>query len=250
MKLRFIVALAALLLVGVVSSSNAQDILPRDNGIMNYHNSPDYRETESHPLRIVAYMLHPVGWALREGVFRPWSAFVAETKLTRSVFGYRDPFDYRDTFCFKDEGIPDCNTLLSYSFVDGDNEVNDVAVLGDDNQLTQVYLPDVAFSFDKSSLTALGQGRVRQIAALLAADPELVVSIQGHTDAKGSVEYNQKLGERRASRVYKELVELGIDPSRLSKESFGKSKPIFSENTDWADAVNRRVHIVVAEPKG
>jgi len=75
---------------GLVS---AQDLLPADNGLASYHSSPRYRESESHPLRVAAYVLHPIGWLAREVVFRPFSYFASSTETTRSVFGYREPFD-------------------------------------------------------------------------------------------------------------------------------------------------------------
>ena len=76
----------------------------------------------------------------------------------------------------------------------------------------QIFFPDVAFDFDDGSLNALGRGRVRQIAQLLASVPSLKVVVEGHTDAKGTDEYNQRLGEKRAQAVISELSELGIDP--------------------------------------
>ena len=69
----------------------AQEVLPYDNGLEDYHPTPRYRESESHPLRIVAYALHPIGWVLREVIFRPLSYFASSTPETRSVMGYREP---------------------------------------------------------------------------------------------------------------------------------------------------------------
>ena len=60
---------------------SAQDQLPYDNGLATYHTAPRYRESESHPLRIVAYALHPIGWALREGVFRPLDGATIRSQL-------------------------------------------------------------------------------------------------------------------------------------------------------------------------
>ena len=101
------------------------------------------------------------------------------------------------------------------------------------------------FEFDKSNLTDLGRGRVRQIAQLLGSVPSLTVVVEGHADYKGTDEYNMSLGERRAQAVVDELAGLGIDPARLSGISYGESKPIFTEEEDWARAVNRRVQFSV-----
>jgi outer membrane protein OmpA-like peptidoglycan-associated protein len=204
-------------------------------------------------LRTIAYVFHPVGWALREGLYRPWSSFAASSRFNRSFFGYRDPYDFRDTFCFDSErAIPNCKQTPPYSLIGGQapgsNLVGGDAAGGEGSQVSmirQVYFPDVAFMFDRDSLTALGKGRVRQIAQLLAADPALRVTVEGHTDSKGGDSYNEKLGSRRSQRVVNELVELGIDPARLVQASKGEKEMLFTEDEDWAHAVNRRVKIVV-----
>ncbi len=235
---------------GMSSAAVAQDLLPRDNGIYNYHRAPRYRPSESHPLRIFAYLVHPIGWIAREGIFRPISAFTSSTTFTRSFFGYREPFDYREAECFSSsDAIPDCRQVPPYtniggvagSLVSGGPAEEDMADSGE----RQVFFPDVNFEFDKAQLNDLGRGRVRQIAQLLASVPSLSVVIEGHTDFVGSDEYNQSLGERRAQAVISELVELGIDPNRLSPISYGEGKPVFTEEEDWARAVNRRVQFSV-----
>ena len=94
----------AFVLISMSNGAQAQDILPYDNGIDVYHPSPRYRESESHPFRIVAYALHPVGWVIREGVTRPVSYLISSNRVTKSVFGYREPFDYRQPLCFSADG--------------------------------------------------------------------------------------------------------------------------------------------------
>lgn len=242
-----------------ISSVNAQDLLPRDNGIFSYHEAPRWRESESHPLRLTAYVLHPVGWLMREAVFRPWSAFAGSTQFTRSFFGFREPFDYREPVCFDAQGaIPDCRALPpmstlatgpSNSGLGGASDSSDAGAGAQAMSERQVFFPDVAFEFDKSKLNALGQGRVRQIAQLLASVPSLTVVVEGHADPRGTEKYNEKLGMARARTVVSELAELGIDPARLSAVTFGETRPIFSENTEWAYAVNRRVQFTVGPEK-
>lgn len=233
----------ALLSTGMVAQ--AQDLLPYDNGIYTYHQAPRYRESESHPLRIIAYIGHPIGWVAREAIFRPFSAFAGSTEFTRSFFGFREPFDYRQPECFSaSDETPDCNAIPPRASMDGAAaEGSDAGSLADAER--QVFFPDVAFDFDKSSLNDLGRGRVRQVAQLLASVPSLRVVVEGHTDFIGTDEYNQGLGGRRADSVMKELSELGIDPNRVSVVSYGEGRPIFTEEEDWARAVNRRVQFSV-----
>lgn len=227
-----------------IGFASAQDLLPADNGIFKYHKSPRYRESESHPLRLVAYILHPIGWVAREGVFRPLSSFMGSTAFTRSFFGFREPFDYREPVCYADPGaIPNCQEISPL------NAKGSSAAPSAEASLTpgqQVYFPEVAFEFDKSTLNPLGRARVRQVAQLLASVPNVKVVVEGHTDSVGTDQYNMKLGERRAQTVMKELTELGIDPARMTPTSFGESRPLFTEDEDWARAANRRVQFSVA----
>lgn len=224
-----------------VPVSQAQDLLPRDNGIFKYHKAPRWRETEEHPLRVLAYVVHPVGWVVREALFRPFSALAGSTKFTRSFFGFREPFDYREPACFTShDGIPDCNTLPPMASIRPE-EPAEVST-----QEKQIVFPDVNFEFDKSNLNQLGKARVRQVAQILGSVPSLKVVVEGHTDYKGTDEYNMKLGTRRAQTVVKELTDLGVDPARMSPISYGESKPLFTEEEDWARAANRRVQFTVA----
>lgn len=238
-----VVSLAILSCIAVSSQSVvAQDTLPRDNGMATYHTSPRYRESESHPLRVVAYILHPVGWVLREGIFRPLSYFASSTETTRSVMGYREPFDYREPECFSaDDSVPDCRSITPFNYdsagaapAEETGSVNTAAE-------SQVYFPNVNFDFDSRKLNDLGKGRTKQIGELLKKSGSVRVVLQGHTDFIGTEQYNQKLGMDRAEAVRQELVSLGVTPDRLATVSFGESQPLFPEQEDWARAVNRRV---------
>ena len=242
---RNILLLAVLSFACVTTATcvSAQDVLPGDNGIYTYHQQPRWRESEEHPLRVVAYALHPVGWVLREGVFRPLSYFFGSTRFTRSFFGFREPYDYREPMCFSgSDVVPDCHALPPFGApVAAAVEKTEAPAVVDQ----KVVFPDVAFEFDKSSLNALGKARVRQVSQMLAAMPSVKVVVEGHTDMVGTDDYNMKLGMRRAETVVKELSELGIDASRVSPISYGEARPLFTDNTDWARAANRRVQFSV-----
>jgi outer membrane protein OmpA-like peptidoglycan-associated protein len=228
-------ALVALVLNG--ATTFAQDVLPFDNGLATYHTSPRWRESEEHPLRVVAYVLHPVGWVAREVLFRPLSWFASSTETTRSVMGYREPFDYRQPECFSaDDSVPDCRSLSPFNY--GGNKEGALA-----SSSSSVYFPDVNFDFDKHELNVLGRGKTHQVAQLLGKEPNVKVVLEGNTDYIGSDKYNDKLGFNRAEAVRAELVKLGVPADRLSSVSFGKTKPIFTEQDDWARAVNRRVEV-------
>ena len=231
MKKVFLILTLALFLVSTVTS--AQDRLPRDNGLKSYHTDPSWRESESHPIRILAYIVHPVGWLLREGIFRPLSYFASSTAFKRSFFGYRDPYDWREPECFSsDSSVPDCRSVLPYNYgSDGGSSILGDTTAGRAGD-RQVYMPDVNFDFNSRRLNSLGKGHVRQVASLLENSPSVNVVLEGHADYIGSSEYNDKLGMDRAEAVRSELIALGVSAESLSTLTFGKSQPVFEEQQD------------------
>jgi outer membrane protein OmpA-like peptidoglycan-associated protein len=156
--------------------------------------------------------------------------------------GYREPFDYRQPECFSaDDSTPDCRTLMPFNYDSiGGAGAGEGAVVSSERA---VYFPDVNFDFDSRSLNGLGKAKAAQVGQMLAKDQSVKVVLQGHTDYKGSDQYNMKLGMDRAEAVRKELVSLGVSAERLSTVSFGESQPLFAEQEDWARAANRRVEV-------
>ena len=75
--------------------------------------------------------------------------------------------------------------------------------------------------------------------------PNVSVTIEGHTDERGTREYNLALGERRAQAVKNVLVALGIPASRISTISYGKERPEVPHSTEQSYAQNRRGVTVV-----
>jgi OOP family OmpA-OmpF porin len=82
-----------------------------------------------------------------------------------------------------------------------------------------------------------------EVASILMQNPEMKVEVQGHTDNKGSAQYNQWLSEKRAQRVTDYLVSKGIDPSRLEAKGYGLTQPVASNDTAEGRAQNRRVEL-------
>lgn len=239
------IALLTVVVTAMPGALWAQDKMPEDNGIFTYYTPPRARPSEEHPLRILAYVVHPVGWVVRELITRPFSYFASSTETTRSVFGYREPYDYRNPECFSaDSSVPDCRAISPYNYdsLGTAEAAPDTAALNTTVE-RQVYFPDVNFDFDVRKLNDLGKGRTRQIAKLLEQSPGVNVVLEGHTDYKGSDPYNEKLGMDRSEAVRQELVALGVPADRVATVTFGKTKPVFGEQEDWARAVNRRVEI-------
>ncbi|WP_439813955.1 peptidoglycan-associated lipoprotein Pal [Zavarzinia sp. CC-PAN008] len=103
----------------------------------------------------------------------------------------------------------------------------------------------VFFDFDRSDLTPEGQATLQRQAAWLQQYPQVVATIEGHTDERGTREYNLGLGERRANSAKRFLVSQGIDSSRLSVISYGKERPAVDGSGEAVYAQNRRAVTVV-----
>ena len=103
----------------------------------------------------------------------------------------------------------------------------------------------VYFGYDRHDLTAEAQSQLQLQAQWLREYPYTTVTIEGHTDERGTREYNLALGERRAISVKNYLVALGIDPSRIATVSYGKERPVALGSNPEAWAQNRRAVTVI-----
>lgn len=101
------------------------------------------------------------------------------------------------------------------------------------------------FDYDRAELTPEGQGALDANAAVLSRYPTWTVTIEGHTDERGTAEYNLALGERRAAMARGYLISLGIAAERLRTISYGKEFPFDPGHDEAAWATNRRAHFVI-----
>jgi len=105
----------------------------------------------------------------------------------------------------------------------------------------ELELGSVYFDYDSAVLRADATGTLKKNAETMRGAPDVVVTLEGHTDERGTEEYNLALGERRAEAVRTYLVDLGIPASRLRVVSFGEAKPAVMGHDESAWKWNRRV---------
>jgi peptidoglycan-associated lipoprotein len=98
----------------------------------------------------------------------------------------------------------------------------------------------VHFDYDSALLSEPGQNALRLNAEYLRKNPEAKVVVEGHTDERGSDEYNLALGERRAKAVRDYLTLLGVDAVRLKTVSYGAEQPVDMDHSEEAWSQNRR----------
>jgi outer membrane protein OmpA-like peptidoglycan-associated protein len=102
----------------------------------------------------------------------------------------------------------------------------------------------INFDTGKSDIKPESQAVVEQIAKLLSDNPNLSISIEGHTDSVGTPAANKTLSEQRARAVMSAVVKTGIPAGRLSAVGWGQEKPLADNRTEEGRAKNRRVEIV------
>jgi peptidoglycan-associated lipoprotein len=106
----------------------------------------------------------------------------------------------------------------------------------------------VYFDFDSSEIKGEGTEIVGAHAKYLASNPNARVRLEGHTDDRGSREYNIGLGERRAQSVRRALLLQGASEGQLSTVSYGNERPAVAGHDETAWSKNRRVEIVYLTP--
>ncbi|MCG6866048.1 MAG: peptidoglycan-associated lipoprotein Pal [Thiogranum sp.] len=102
----------------------------------------------------------------------------------------------------------------------------------------------IYFAFDSSEVAEQDRPLVEAHAAFLVANPTVKVSVEGHTDERGSREYNIGLGDRRAQAVRRMLEFQGVSPSQITVISYGEEKPAVDGHDESAWSMNRRVELV------
>lgn len=103
----------------------------------------------------------------------------------------------------------------------------------------------ILFGFDQSDLSADAKANLDQLVTILNEYPDTNIELQGHTDSKGSVSYNQGLSERRATTVSNHLSGKGINVSRLAIRGYGETATKYENETDEGRAQNRRVEFLI-----
>jgi peptidoglycan-associated lipoprotein len=106
-------------------------------------------------------------------------------------------------------------------------------------------LKPVYFDYDSSDITPEGRSVLDANAAVMKKYPSWTVTIEGHTDERGTAEYNLALGERRAVTARAYLVSLGVSADRLRIVSYGKEFPFDPGHDESAFSRNRRAHFVI-----
>jgi peptidoglycan-associated lipoprotein len=104
----------------------------------------------------------------------------------------------------------------------------------------QLGVDPIYFEFDSSELSSLGRDELTGVASWMQRRPGSHLRIEGHTDDRGTTEYNIALGDRRAQVIADFLYRLGVERERLQTISFGEERPAVEGESEDAWAKNRR----------
>ena len=115
------------------------------------------------------------------------------------------------------------------------------------DELFRQNVRDSFFDYDKYDIRPDARDNLGRTAEFLRRYPEGKVTIEGHCDERGSLEYNLALGAERAEATKKFLTSLGIDGSRMNTVSYGKERPFCSAHDESCWQQNRRGHFIPAK---
>jgi outer membrane protein OmpA-like peptidoglycan-associated protein len=109
-----------------------------------------------------------------------------------------------------------------------------------------MMVPDVLFETASARLTAVAREKLARVSGILAAQPDLHIVAEGHTDNVGDAERNHRLSEQRAQSVLAYLVQQKIPLTAVDVAAFGESRPVASNDTPAGRRQNRRVELIVS----
>lgn len=120
------------------------------------------------------------------------------------------------------------------------------AVSREGNLLAVTFKGDVTFDTNSTVVRPGLYSELNRVAGVMLQYPNTLVRVEGHTDSRGSEEYNMDLSRRRAAAVRDLLVQRGIAESRIDVAGYGKSMPVATNETEGGRQKNRRVEIKIA----
>jgi outer membrane protein OmpA-like peptidoglycan-associated protein len=152
------------------------------------------------------------------------------------------------------DGVPDKHddcpaakeTINGVDDDDGCPDTGDARVIYEEGEL--MILEAVEFEHGSSRVSGKSDSLLSQVALMIKANPQIKkVRVEGHTDASGPTDVNQRLSENRAESVKNYLIRKGVAPSRLESRGHGEDRPKVKGEEPEANAKNRRVEFIVKQ---
>jgi len=120
------------------------------------------------------------------------------------------------------------------------------AVSREGNLLAVTFKGDVTFDTNSAEVRPGLYSEINRVAGVLTQYPNTLIRVEGHTDSKGSSEYNMNLSLRRADAVKTLLIQRGVAENRIEEVGYGETMPVATNDTEAGRQKNRRVEIKIA----
>ena len=104
---------------------------------------------------------------------------------------------------------------------------------------------NLLFRSGSKNINQAGKDALSKLAGVLKSNPDIAITVEGHTDTDGEAAYNWDLSVLRATSVLRELTQSGVDPKRITAAGRGEFFPIAENNTESGKAQNRRTEIIL-----
>lgn len=112
-----------------------------------------------------------------------------------------------------------------------------------DDEAIRDYSPVIYFSYDQFSIDEKSMQTLRHYSDQMLENPRLLLTLDGHTDERGSPSYNLALGEKRAKAAAEVMMLYGVNSDRITVISFGEEQPVDMGHDESAWSKNRRVEL-------
>lgn len=106
-------------------------------------------------------------------------------------------------------------------------------------------LRDINFDFDSYAINSTELPKIEGVGSWMKQERGVRITVEGHCDERGTVEYNLALGQKRAEAVKDYLLKMGIEAGRIRTISYGKEVPVDPGRTEDAWSKNRRAHFKI-----
>lgn len=104
---------------------------------------------------------------------------------------------------------------------------------------------NLLFSSGSKTINSAGRNALAKVAGVLKANPDINITVEGHTDSDGDANFNWDLSVGRATSIVKELTKNGVDPKRITASGRGEYFPVATNETTDGKAQNRRTEIIL-----
>jgi len=121
----------------------------------------------------------------------------------------------------------------------------DLSVTEKDGKIYVSLSQNLLFRSGSKTINSQGRNAISRLAEVLKQNPDIQITVEGHTDTDGDADFNWDLSVQRATSVIKELTDSGVDPKRIIASGRGEYFPVAPNTTSDGKAQNRRTEIIL-----